>query len=83
MASVTYYVVVPFRRDEDGTVVPGEAKDAPNGDAARRRAASAATAAGNVGALAFSRTGDPDHGEFAEGVVLASYGEVDLHALQG
>ena len=83
MANVTYYVVVPFLRDGDGNVVPGEAKEASNGEAARHRAASVATTAGIVGAVAFQRTGDPDSGEFAEGVVLASVGEVDLNALQG
>ena len=68
-------------RDADRIVVPGEAKEAPNGEAARRRASSVATATGNVGAIAFSRTGDPDSGDFAEGVVLVSVGEVDLGAL--
>ena len=81
MASVTYYVVVPFMRDEDGNVVSGEGVEAPNGEAARRRAAAAATADGNVGAVAFSRTRDTGTGEFQEGVVLATFGEVD--ALQG
>lgn len=66
MPSVTYYVVVPFTRDEDGMIVPGEAKEAPNGETARRRAASVATAPGNVGAVAFQRTGDPDSGDFQE-----------------
>ncbi|WP_375782185.1 hypothetical protein [Nitrobacter winogradskyi] len=31
---------------------------------------------GNVGAVAFSRTGDPGSGEFADAVVLRSFGEV-------
>jgi hypothetical protein len=31
-----------------------------------------------VGALAFSRTGDPATGEFQDGVTLAPFGEVDL-----
>lgn len=83
MPDVTYCVVVPFTRDDEGQLVPGEAKEAPNGEAARRRAATVATAAGNVGAVAFSRTGDPDSGVFQEGVVLATFGDVDLNALQG
>ena len=82
MPDVTYCVVVPFIRDEEGHV-PGEAKEAPNGEAARRREAAVATAEGNVGAVAFSRTGDPNSGNFAEGVVLATFGEVKLDALQG
>ncbi|MCW6506891.1 hypothetical protein M8523_02505 [Hyphomicrobiales bacterium BP6-180914] len=83
MTNVTYYVVVPFLRDEDGMLSPGEAKEALNSEAARRRAQAVATATGNVGAIAFSRTGDPDSGDFAEGVVLASFGEVDPDALGG
>ena len=31
---------------------------------------------GNVGAVAFSRTGDPDLGKFEDAVVLAKIGEV-------
>ena len=62
MPNVTYFVMVPFTRDDDGMVMPGEAKEAPNGEAARRRAAAVATVAGKVGAIAFSRTGDPDIG---------------------
>ena len=38
MPAVTYCVVVPFDRDEEGNLVPGEAKEAPNREAARRRA---------------------------------------------
>ncbi|MCW6509699.1 hypothetical protein M8523_16905 [Hyphomicrobiales bacterium BP6-180914] len=62
---------------------PAEAMEAPNGEAARRRALAVSTASGNIGAIAFSRTGDPDSGDFAEGVVLASFGDVDLDALEG
>ena len=76
-------MVVPFTCDEEGQLVPGEAKEAPNGEAARRRAAAVATAEGNAGAVAFSRTGDPDSGNFAEGIVLATFGDVDFAALQG
>lgn len=83
MPDVTYCVVVPFTRDEEGQLVPGEAKEASNGEAARRRAAAVATSAGNVGAVAFSRTGDPDSGNFQEGVVLASFGDVDLNVCRG
>jgi hypothetical protein len=38
---------------------------------------------GNIGAVAFSRTGDPGSGEFAEAVLLKLFGDVpsDLSAL--
>lgn len=83
MAQQTYYVVVPFGRDEDGHIVPGEAKEAPNGERAQRRARAIATASGCVGALAFSRSGDPSNGEFGDATVLATFGEVELGALMG
>ena len=76
---VTYYVVVPFGRDEDGNLAPLEAIEAPHADAARRRAKAAADQFG--GAIAFSRTGDPASGDFTDTVVLAVYGEVDAGML--
>lgn len=81
MPSVTYHVVIPFDRDDEGNLVPGEAKEAPNSDAAKRRAG--ALAEKHAGALAFKRTGDPDTGDFGEGEVIAVFGAVDTGALQG
>ena len=49
-------------------------------DVARRSAHAAFTAPGNVGAIAFSRTGDLDTGDFAD-PVIAQFGEVDTDAL--
>jgi hypothetical protein len=42
-----------------------------------------AQAEGHIGAVAFSRTGDPGSGEFADAVLLKAFGEVpsDLSAL--
>ena len=77
---VTYYVVVPFGRDDDGNLAPLEAIEAPHADAARRRAQAAAAKHG--GAIAFSRTGDPASGEFTDAVVVAVYGEVDAGMLE-
>lgn len=78
--SVTYCVVVPFDRIEGGDLVPGEAKEAPTREAAKRRAE--AMAAKHAGALAFSRTGNPDIGRFEDAEVIAVYGAVDTGALQ-
>ena len=77
--AMTYYVVVPFGRSEEGDLVPLEPVEAPSGEAARRRAS--VVAAKNAGAIAFSRTGDPDSGEFGDAVILATYGEVDKNML--
>jgi hypothetical protein len=35
-------------------------------------------AAGNVGAIAFSRTGDPDVGKFEDAVVLKTFGDLSV-----
>lgn len=82
MPDVAYCMVVPFALNEEGRLVPGEAREASNVEVARRRAAVAAIATGHVGAVALSCTGDPDSGDLAGGVVLASFGQVDLAALQ-
>ena len=74
MASVTYFVAMPFTRDDDGELVPGEAQERQSASAvesaARRMAETSA------GAVAFSRTGDPATGEFEDAVVLREFGEV-------
>jgi hypothetical protein len=77
----TYYVVIPFDRNADGDVRAGRAQEAISAVAAERRAR--ALAAEHIGALAFSRRGDPVTGDFEDPVVLAQFGEVDLSALGG
>ena len=72
--SVVYYVALPFVRTEDG-VAPGQAQEMPNEGAAIRRA-EAMSDPGNVGALAFKRSGDPNAGSFNDATILKSFGEV-------
>jgi len=71
--SATYYVALPFVRTEEGDLVAGEAKECQSDFGARREAARMALT--HAGAVAFSRTGDPGTGEFADAVVLQSYGQ--------
>lgn len=73
MAKVTYYVVLPFLRNEDGDLAPGEAMEVPSAASARSRAAAALGK--YAGAVAFSRTGDPQLGDFDDAVVLGRFGE--------
>jgi hypothetical protein len=75
MADVTYYVALPFSATDDG-VAPGEASECQSASAAIRRAEVLSRIAGNVGVVAFSRTGDPAIGEFADAVVLKAFGDV-------
>ena len=77
--SVTYYVIVPFDRNEAGDLTAEEAKETPSAASAERQARLAALS--HAGAVAFSRTGDPSIGEFENAVVLAQFVEVDLNAL--
>ena len=79
-ANDTYYVVIPFDRNAQGEPEPGLAREAVSAVLAKRLAR--ALAAEHGGAIAFSRSGDPETGEFQDPVVLASFGEVDLSALR-
>jgi hypothetical protein len=77
--NVTYYVVVPFDRNDEGDLVAGDAKEATGALSAERGAR--ALVLEHAGAVAFSRTGDPSTGEFQDAMILAQFGEVDLNAL--
>jgi hypothetical protein len=83
MANVTYYVAMPFLQDETGSPVAGAAEECHNSSLALRRAEAMSRAAGSVGAVAFSRSGDPSIGEFGEAHVLKAFGQVpnDLFGL--
>lgn len=74
VAHITYFVAMPFNRNEDGELVAGEAQDRQSAGAAENAARRMAEAA--AGAVAFSRTGDPSTGEFEDAVVLRQFGEV-------
>jgi hypothetical protein len=77
--NVTYYVVVPFDRNEEGDLKARPALAATTALAAERGTRSVAL--DHAGAVAFSRTGDPALGKFQDAVILAQFGEVDLNAL--
>jgi hypothetical protein len=72
---MTYHVALPFSAIEGG-LAPGQAVECPNGAAAVRRAQAMAANTANVGAVAFSRSGDPNLGEFEDAVILKAFGEV-------
>jgi hypothetical protein len=79
MSTVTYYVAMGFERDEEGELVAMEPMEARSASAAIARARSLGNS--KAGAIAFSRTGDPNLGDFADAVVLFSIGEVPDLAL--
>jgi hypothetical protein len=82
MADVTYYVALPFVVADDG-VAPGEPVECFNPNAAVMRAEALSRKEGHVGAVAFSRTGDPAIGEFGDAKIIRKFGDVpdDLSAL--
>lgn len=88
MPRITYYVVLPFIRTQDGDLFGVEAEEAPDLAKAKFRARDIVGRVRDdctiVGAIAFSRSGDPQFGDFDDAVVLARYGETpeDLEGLE-
>jgi hypothetical protein len=82
MADVTYYVALPFVAADDG-VAAGEAVECFNPNAAVMKGEALSRKPGHVGAVAFSRTGDPATGDFGDATVIRKFGDVpdDLSAL--
>jgi hypothetical protein len=74
MGSVTYYVAMAFEKTEEGDLVALDPVESQSSTQAISRARSLAGT--KAGAVAFSRTGDPDIGEFADAVVLFKTGDV-------
>jgi hypothetical protein len=83
MADITYFVALPFLQDETGSPVAGAAEECQSPAGAIRRAELLSRSPGAVGALAFSRTGDPMAGEFGDAQLLRKFGDVpeDLSVL--
>ncbi|MDB5655421.1 MAG: hypothetical protein JWQ94_3034 [Tardiphaga sp.] len=83
MPDVTYYVALPFLQDDSGTPAAGAAEECQSASGAIRRAELLSRAPGSIGAVAFSRTGDPMMGEFNDAQVIRKFGDVpdDLSAL--
>ena len=82
MAEVTYFVALPFVAADDG-IAAGEPTECFNPNAAVMRAEALSHKEGHVGAVAFSRTGDPATGDFGDTKVIRKFGDVpdDLSAL--
>jgi hypothetical protein len=82
MAEVTYYVALPFVTTDEG-IAAGEPTECFNPIAVVMRAEALSRKEGHVGAVAFSRTGDPATGDFNDAKVLKKFGDVpdDLSGL--
>ena len=66
---ITYYVAPPFVPSDDG-IAPGEATECFGANAAVMRAEALSRKPGHVGAIAFSRSGDPATGEFGNAKLI-------------
>lgn len=82
MTDVTYFVALPFVATDDG-IAAGEPTECFNPVAAVMRAEALSRKPGHLGAVAFSRTGDPDTGVFGDAEVIRKFGDVpdDLSTL--
>jgi hypothetical protein len=83
MSEVTYFVALPFVATDDG-IAAGEPTECSNPIVAVViRAEALSREEGHVGAIAFSRTGDPATGDFSDAKVLKKFGDVpdDLSTL--
>ena len=79
MASITYYVVLTFVRNDEGEgeLIAETPLQMLSASTATSRARSLAGT--KAGVIAFARTGDPELGEFADALVLFKAGEVPEH----
>jgi hypothetical protein len=73
MASVTIHVVQAFEQQEDG-IVAAQPKTCPSAGAARALAARLAQT--HVGVIAWSRTGEPELGDWQPAVELVRSGTI-------
>ncbi|MCS3452651.1 MULTISPECIES: hypothetical protein [Bradyrhizobium] len=82
MTQVTYFVALPFVAADDG-IVAGEPTECFNSTAVVMRAEALSRKPGHVGAVDFSRTGDPATGDFGDAKIIRKFGDVpdDLSAL--
>jgi hypothetical protein len=73
---ITYHAVLPFKLMEDGSIGPGDAIECPSAETAIVSGEILSRIGGNIGVVAFIRTGDPDTGQFEDAVVLKAFGDV-------
>jgi hypothetical protein len=76
MTEVTYYVAMPFLRDDTGMLIAGNAEECQSSTTALLRAEMMSRLSGNIGAIAFSRSGDPMMGEFSDARLIRKFGHV-------
>lgn len=71
---ITYYVVQSFQRGKKGMLIADEPKQARDLGHCRTMAARLAETSATV--VAFSRSGDPDTGDWNDAVIVSQYGHL-------
>jgi hypothetical protein len=79
MSAITYYVSMGFVRNEEGDLVALDPVESQTSSVAIAKARSLATK--NAGAVAFSRAGDPNLGEFEDAKLLWQCGDIPADLL--
>ncbi len=74
MSEITYFAVLPFSRTEGGGFLAEAAIEVRS--AAQATATASRMAGLERGAIAFSKTGNPQLGEWADAVILGRFGNV-------
>lgn len=84
MPEVRYYVALPFVASDSG-IAAGTPFECFNSAAVIKRAKALSRRAGNIGAVAFSRTLNPKTGACSDPEVIKAFGEVpkDLRGVPG
>lgn len=82
MSKQTYFVVLPVVAGKKGKVTEGEPVPCASGVAAIKLAQRVMASGRALGAIAFSRTGDPDTGDYEDAVVLTLLGNVPAEVLE-
>lgn len=77
---VTYYIVQSFERGKKGMLIPDLPKQAR--DEAHCQLLAERLAAQKASVVAFSRTGDPDAGDWDDAVVIKQFGELPSELLE-
>lgn len=77
---ITYFVVQSFQRGKKGMLIADEPRQARDQDHCKLMAERLAPQSASV--LAFSRSGDPNTGDWSDAVVLVQYGELPQELLE-
>lgn len=72
---ITYYVVQSYQLGKRGMFIADDPREARSEDHCRRMVARLAEE-GRVGVVGFSRTGDPNTGDWDDAVIITRYGEL-------